>query len=58
MIPLSFWGLLSVASAVLSAALAGAQGRPERYWLCACFLFGPIGLVAIALLPRVPEGEN
>ena len=58
MIPLLFWGVLSVASAVLSAALAGAKGRPKRYWLCVGFLLGPIGVVAIALLPRVPEGEN
>ena len=58
MIPLLFWGVLSVASAVLSAALARAKGRPQRYWLCAGFLLGPIGVVAIALLPRVPEGEN
>ena len=58
MIPLLFWGVLSVASAVLSAALARAKGRPERYWLCAGFLLGPIGVVAVALLPRVPEGNN
>ena len=58
MIPLLFWAVLSVASAVLSAALARAKGRPQRYWLYAGFLLGPIGVVAIALLPRVPEGEN
>ena len=59
MISLSAWVVLSLLSAVFSAALARCKGRAVGYWMSMGFLLGPIGLLLAVLMPsgRKEEGE-
>ncbi len=58
MISLSAWVVLSLLSAVFSAALARRKGRAVRYWMSMGFLLGPIGLLAAVLMPSVRKEES
>jgi len=49
-------GLLSlVVCTLLSGWIAGRRGRSTKLWYWLGAIFGPIAIVAVALLPSAPE---
>jgi hypothetical protein len=46
---------LAVGSIVLAARIAERRGRSRKTWFWLGFLFGPVALAAVALLPKTRE---
>ena len=58
MVSLFAWAVLSLLSAMFSAALARRKGRAVRYWMSMGFLLGPIGLLLAVLMPSDRKEED
>jgi len=54
MIGLAVALLLLVAFTLLSGSIAGRRGHSTKLWYWLGAVFGPIALLAIALLPTIP----
>ena len=52
---ITFYGLGSVASAVLAYVVASAKHRDASHWATIAFLFPPAGLVTLLLTRASPE---
>ena len=41
-----------------AATLAWRRGRNEKVWIAVSLLLGPLAIVALHVLPRLPRGER
>jgi hypothetical protein len=61
---IAIWGIVSIASALLAAVVAGAKRRDHSFWAAWSFLFPPMLLILLVMpsnpgpRPRRPSLEE